>query len=138
MHRRRLLAALPAAFAASAGCLAASSPPPQAHLDELWFVNESDEAVTVDAAVDADGETVYETSLDLGPSVVDPEPPSNRVRDPELDDTGAYVVRATLDGETVAVDTTETVDGDEDCVLAKFVVSRRGSLHARPSTYTDC
>lgn len=140
MNRRALLGCVSAAVVAgTAGCLDGQSGQPQAHLADLWFLNESDDTVPVEAAVEnSDGETVYEVTFDLGGSGNESSPPSNTTRDPSVDEPGGYVVRTTVGDETAAVDTTEHVDGEAACVLPKFVRSRTGTLHARPYTYTDC
>lgn len=146
MRRRRFLATTAAALstgalAATAGCLGGESGPATARLDELWFVNAADDGCDVSVTVTdtiSDGGTVYETSFRLGPAPSDEGPVGNVTRDPGVDDPGAYVVAATVDGETLAVDTTEYVDDDADCVLAKFERSLGGSVHSVPLSYSQC
>jgi hypothetical protein len=145
VHRRRFLATAAlstGALAASAGCLDAETRPSTARLGELWFVNAAEDGCDVSATVTdtaADGEpTVYETSFRLGPAPSDQDPVGNVTRDPGLDGPGAYVVEATVDGESLTVDTTEHVKGASDCVLAKFERSLGGTVHSVPLTYDRC
>jgi hypothetical protein len=141
VQRRRFIAGVGSLAAVSAGCLTPSETPDttRARLDELWFVNDSDEAVDASVTVeDGGGAQVYEASFTLGPASTESEHASNLTRDPELSDPSEYVVRATVAGDTASIDTSKWASSGENCVTAKFVRTTQGTLRARPQTYERC
>ena len=55
-----------------------------------------------------------------------------------VDGPGQYVVRATMAGETLEVDTTELVDGDEDCIGVRFSLLNNGSVDYWTKSMEQC
>jgi hypothetical protein len=143
VQRRRFIAGAASLAALSAGCLSAAptgdTATTRARLDELWFVNDSDEAVDASVTVeDGDGAQVFEASFTLGAAGGDGAASSNATCDPELSAPSEYVVRATVAGDTASIDTSKWASSGENCVTAKFVRTTRGTLRARPQTYERC
>jgi hypothetical protein len=124
MKRRQALLSLGAAVA-STGCLGVGfSQPKKSRLAWIWLLNDREEQHEVDVVVEDDGETVFSESYELG---VEPDTANIR-EDAPVDGTGQYVVRATMDGETREVDTTDVVDGDENCIGVRFSLLNNGSV----------
>ncbi|MFC6989352.1 hypothetical protein ACFQJD_12715 [Haloplanus sp. GCM10025708] len=71
-----------------------------------------------------DGEIVFSESYELG---TEPDTANIHVDNP-VDGTGRYVVRADMSGESRQVDTTDVVDGDENCVGVRFSLLNNGSV----------
>jgi hypothetical protein len=130
MQRRALLSTC--AVLAVGGCLTAR--PQQSRLAFIWLVNDRDEPYDVDVVVEDDGETVFSKIYELGT-----EPDTANANDETpVAGPGQYVVRATMDGETRTVDTTEAVDGDEDCVGVRFSLLDNGSVDYWTKSMQEC
>jgi len=136
VHRRTFLATTAAATGGVAGCL--DRGPPDARVAFVWLTNDRDESYTVDVTIEDDGQTVFERTYELGPAVMNPDPPSNTSTDRPVEGYGQYVVSATMDGETLTVDTTEHVDGDEDCVGVRFRLLNNGGENWWARSYQRC
>jgi hypothetical protein len=130
MKRRALLSTCGALVVG--GCLAAR--PQQSRLAYIWLVNDRDESYDVDVVVEDDGETVFEKTYELGTT---PDTANVNTENP-VSGPGQYVVRATMDGETRTVDTTELVDGDEDCVGVRFSLLNNGSVDYWTKSMQQC
>lgn len=122
MERRALLSAC--AVCAVSGCLGIDQPP-QARLAWIWLRNDRKQQYEVDVTVEDGAETVFSDAYQLPPA--DSETVDLRETSP-VEGPGQYVVRATMDGETREVDTTEFVDGDEDCIGVRFSLLNNGSV----------
>jgi len=51
---------------------------------------------------------------------------------------GQYVIQATMDGETREVDTTDFVDGDENCIGVRFSLLNNGSVDSWTKSMQQC
>lgn len=121
MNRRALLATVPAI--AIGGCLGTDDPP-LPRLAYVWLVNDRETQVSVAVTVTDDGETVFSRTYDLAAS----GDGGNVSTDHPVDGRGEYVVTATVDDEPVAVDATDHVDGDEDCVGVRVTLFDDGRV----------
>lgn len=129
-----------------AGCSARwPSSRPRARLDGVWLVNDRPEPQEVRVTVTEPGgpvDPVFETSRRLG-AVGDPGPNDGNVRlDVGIDEPGRYVValstRDDSEGPESTVDVTRAVDGDEDCVLVRFTLTRRSGVQPWTKSYRQC
>jgi hypothetical protein len=117
------------------GCLGAGfSKRERPRIAWIWLLNDREESYDVDVVVEDGGETVLSESYELG---TDPETANVRVADP-VDGTGQYVVRATVDGETREIDTTELVDGEENCLGVRFSLLDNGSVDYWTKSMQQC
>ncbi len=138
--RRRTLALLGGGLLPLAGCstLGTRPAPPPARLDGIWLVNDRREPQSVRVTVAESGETVFATTRPLG-TFDDPTPnDGNVVVEPPVDDPGRYVVAVTVAGDESAVETALAVDGDEDCVLVRFTLTRGSGIQPWTKSYQRC
>jgi hypothetical protein len=130
MKRRALLSSC--AALAVAGCLGGGQS--DAHLAWITLRNDRDESYEVDVVVEDGDETVLSETYEVG---TDSDTANLTVDDP-VEGAGQYVVRATMDGETREVDTTDHVDGDEDCVGVRFTLLNDGSVDYWTKSMQEC
>ena len=138
--RRRTLALLAGGLLPLAGCssLGTRPAPPPARLDGVWLVNDRREPQSVRVTVAESGETLFETTRRLG-TFEDPVPnDGNVVVDPRVDGPGRYVVTVTVSGNESTVETARAVDGDEDCVLVRFTLTRGSGIQPWTKSYQRC
>lgn len=134
MKRRQALLSVCTA-ATSVGCLGfGSSQSKEARLAWIWLLNDRDESYEVDVVIEDDDEIVFSESYELG---TEPDT-ANIHKDNPVDGTGQYVVRATMDGETREVDTTDVVDGDENCIGVRFSLLNNGSVDYWTKSMQQC
>lgn len=131
MKRRALLSSLAIALS---GCLGGGDPP-RSRLAWIWLQNDREERYAVDVTVEDDGQTVYADTVQLPPG--GSETTDVRATSP-VEGPGRYVVRATMDGETREVDTTDYVDGEEDCVGVRFTLLDNGSVDYWTKSMQEC
>ena len=132
MKRRALLSSSVAV--AVGGCLGVGGPP-QSRLAWVWLQNDRQRQYEVDVTVEDDGETVFSDAYRLpaaGSETVDIRETS------PVEGPGRYVVRATMDGETREVDTTELVDGDQNCIGVRFSLLDNGSVDYWTRSMQQC
>lgn len=131
MQRRALLSTC--AALAAGGCLGFGQPS-KARLAWIWLVNDRDEPYEVDVVVEDGDETVLNETYELGT-----EPDTANVNlDNPVDGWGQYVVRATMDGETREVDTTDYIDDDENCIGVRFTLLNNGSVDYWTKSMVKC
>lgn len=94
----------------------------------------SDHAYEVDVVIEADGESVFSATYQVGTT---PDTANINVDSP-VDGPGQYVIRATMDGETRDVDIAEYVDGDENCVGVRFSLLDDGSVYHWTRSMQQC
>lgn len=134
MKRRRALLAFGTAVT-SAGCLGlGSSQSNSPRLAWIWLRNDRDDSHEVDVVVEESGAVVFSESYELG---TEPDTATVHVDNP-VDGTGQYVVRATIDDETYEVETTEIVDGDENCIGVRFSLLNNGSVDYWTKSMQQC
>jgi len=131
MQRRAFLAT--ATVGVASGCL--GERPTRSQLAWIWLQNDRDERHEVDVIVEDDGEVVFADEFAL--PTRSSETTDVRESSP-VDGPGQYVVRATLDGEWREVDTTEYVDGDEDCIGVRFSLLNDGSATTWTKSMQEC
>lgn len=130
-ERRAFLSVLGSLVAG--GCLDRNRPP-ESRLAWIWLRNDRDERSKVEVVVEDSGETVLSETYDLGTG---PETTNVNVENP-INGPGRYVVRATMDEETREVDTTDLVDGDEDCIGVRFSLLDNGSVDYWTKSMRQC
>jgi hypothetical protein len=134
MKRRQALLSVCTAVA-SVGCLGwSTSQSQEPRLAWIWLLNDRDEPYEVDVIVEDGDDTVFSESYELG---TEPDT-ANIHEDNPVDGTGHYVVRATMDGETRGVDTTDVVDGDENCIGVRFSLLNNGSVDYWMKSMQQC
>lgn len=121
MNRRTLLSLC--ATATCSGCLGvAQRRAPR--LAWIWLANDRDEAYEVEVTVEEDGETVLAETRQVG---TEPDTANVRIDNP-VDGPGQYVVRGRADGSVREIDSTDVVDGDENCVGIRFSLLDNGGM----------
>lgn len=130
MKRRALLASC--AGVAIGGCLGSSR---GQRLAWIWLQNEHAERYQIDVAVEDDGETEFSDAIRLLPG--DEETADVRLTDP-VEGRGRYTVSATIDGEILEVDTSESSDDDRDCVGVRFTIREDGSVESATEVPEEC
>lgn len=131
MKRRALLSVC--GTLAAGGCLG-STQPQVSRLAWIWLQNDRDEAYEVDVIVEDGDETVFSETYEVGAG---PDTANVNIDNP-VEGSGQYVVRGTMDGETREVDTTEFVDGAEDCVGVRFSLLNNGSVDYWTKSMQQC
>lgn len=132
MKRRALLST--AAVCAVSGCSVIDRPQ-QSRLAWIWLRNDRDQRYEVDVAIEDGGEMVFSDAYQLLPT----ESETTDIRETSpVEGPGQYVVRATMDGETLEVDTTELVDGDENCIGVRFSLLNNGSVDYWTKSMQQC
>jgi hypothetical protein len=115
------------------GCLGQNRPP-ESRIAWIWLRNDRDQRYEVEVVVEDGSEMVFSETFELGTG---PETANVNVENP-IDGPGRYVVRATMDEETRAVDTTALVDGDEDCIGVRFSLLNNGSVDYWTKSMREC
>ena len=134
MKRRQALLSI-CATVAGTGCLrTGSQQSKQARIAWIWLLNDRNESYEVDIVVEDDGATVFSGSYELGP---DPNTANIHVDNP-VDGLGQYIVRTTLDGKTIEVDTTDVIDEKENCVGIRFSLLNNGSADYWTKSTQQC
>ena len=136
--RRRTLALL-GGLLPFAGCPTLGTDPERlARLDGVWLVNDRTTPQRVRVTVTESNETVFEAARRLG-TFESPTPnDGNVVVEPSLTEPGRYVVHIAVGEEGARVDTAEAVDGDEDCVLVRFTLTRGSGIQPWRKSYRRC
>ena len=132
MKRRALLSSSVAI--AVGGCLGFDGPR-QPRLAWIWLRNDRQQRYEVDVTVEDGDETVFSDAYQL--PAAESETVDIRETSP-VEGPGRYVVRATMDGETREVDTTEFVDGDENCIGVRFSLLDNGSVDHWTKSMQQC
>ncbi len=134
MKRRHALLSV-CTLVTSAGCLGVGFlGPTESRLAWVWLRNDRDEPYEVTVVVEDNGETVLSESYELGTG---PDTANIHVDNP-VEGTGQYVVCTTMDGETLEVDTTDVVDGDENCIGVRFSLLDNGSVDYWTKSMEQC
>jgi hypothetical protein len=132
MDRRALLSV--SAAVAVGGCFGLDRSR-QSRLAWIWLRNDRDRRYDVDVTVEDGDETVFSDAYQL-PATTS-ETTDIREETP-VEGPGRYVVRATMTGETLEVETTEFVDGDEDCIGVRFSLLDDGSVDYWTKSMRQC
>jgi hypothetical protein len=132
MKRRALLSVSAATL--FGGCLGVGGSQPQPRLAWIWLRNDRTDPYDVDVVVEADGESVFADTYQVGATS---ETANINIDDP-VGEPGNYVVRATMDGETREVEIAEFVDGDETCVGVRFSLLNNGSVEYWTKSMQQC
>ena len=132
MKRRQALLLASSGLAVS-GCLGFGQRQ-QAQLSYIWLVNDREETYEVEVVVADNEQAVFTKSFELG---TEPGSSNIDVENP-VDGAGDYVVRATMDGETREVATTDVIDEDEPCVGVQFVLLNNGSVDYSAESLQQC
>lgn len=131
VNRRALLSLC--TTATCSGCLgAARRRAPR--LAWIWLANDRDEAYEVEVAVEEGGETVFAETRRVG---TEPDTASVRIDNP-VDGPGQYAVRARADGAVREIDSTDVVDGDENCVGVRFSLLDDGDMDYWTKSMRKC
>lgn len=131
MNRRALL--VTTAGLTWTGCVGLDQQP-RSRLAWIWLQNDRDEQYDVAVVVEDGGEQVFADTYALGTD----SDSANINIDRPVEGQGRYVVRATLDGETREVKTTDYVDGDEDCIGVRFSLLNNGSVDYWTKSMKQC
>ena len=132
MDRRALLSA--SAAVAVGGCLG-SNRPRQSRLAWIWLQNDRDRRYDVDVTVEDGDETVFSRAYQLSATT---SATTDVQEETPVEGPGQYVVRATTDGETRDVDTTEYVDGEEHCIGVRFSLLDNGGVDYWTKSMQQC
>lgn len=99
-----------------------------------WLVNDRDEEYDVDVVIEENEAVVFSQTYHLG---TDSDTGVTTEENP-VEGYGRYIVRARMDAEKREVDTTDVVDGDEDCVGFRFSLLNNGSVDYWTKSKQQC
>jgi len=100
----------------------------------VWLVNDRDDPYEVDVTIEDAGETVFSRTYTVGTE----GNAANFQEDGPVDGPGQYVVRAKMDGSVEEVDTTEHIDGDENCIDVRFSLLNNGMEEHWTRSMQEC
>lgn len=115
------------------GCL--SQREQEARISYVSFRNERAERYPVEVIIEDAGATVYSDTHQLDPR--SEETTSLTLHEP-VEGYGQYLIRARMAGETVEVDLTEYVNGDEDCIGVTVSLKDDGRVDAETDSLRQC
>jgi len=132
MKRRALLSAMTAVVAG--GCLGFGQST-QPKLAWIWLQNERETRYEIDITVSDGDDLVFSDAVQLLPA--ESETTDFRLTNP-VEGPGQYIVRATIEGETHEIDTTDSGDDDQNCIGVQFSLLTDGSVESGTKSMQEC